>query len=134
MFLRRDAFLQVGGFDENYFMYGEEVDLCYRLHVAGWQVWTQPAAVVTHVGGGSNTLDPPTRPELHLYMGRVRFFHKHYGRLPTLLLRWQIYVITMVKIFFHGLLKSLSRGRYGRNVVPFGDLVSALRGPFSTDC
>jgi N-acetylglucosaminyl-diphospho-decaprenol L-rhamnosyltransferase len=54
--VRREAFESVGGFDEAYFMYVEDVDLCWRLRRAGWSVLYEPAAVVTHVQGASTAL------------------------------------------------------------------------------
>jgi N-acetylglucosaminyl-diphospho-decaprenol L-rhamnosyltransferase len=51
MLLRRAAFEAVGGFDERYFMYFEDVDLCDRLGKAGWQNVYVPGAEVTHIGG-----------------------------------------------------------------------------------
>ena len=56
--VRRDAFEAVGGFDEAYFMYAEDVDLCWRLGRAGWQVVYVPAAEVTHVQGTSTARHP----------------------------------------------------------------------------
>jgi len=50
---RRQAVLDVGGFDEDYFCFGEDVDLGYRLRLAGQRARYVPAAVVEHVGGGS---------------------------------------------------------------------------------
>jgi N-acetylglucosaminyl-diphospho-decaprenol L-rhamnosyltransferase len=55
---RRSAFEQVGGFDEAYFMYAEDVDLCWRLGRAGWQVAYEPAAEVTHLQGVSTDRHP----------------------------------------------------------------------------
>jgi N-acetylglucosaminyl-diphospho-decaprenol L-rhamnosyltransferase len=55
---RRTAFEQVGGFDESYFMYLEEVDLCWRLGAAGWKVAYVPAAEVTHLQGVSTERHP----------------------------------------------------------------------------
>lgn len=49
--VRRAAFENVGGFDERYFMFAEEMDLCWRLHEAGWAIGFEPAAVVTHEQG-----------------------------------------------------------------------------------
>jgi len=49
MLVRRNAFEELGGFDESYFMYGEDVDLCWRAHRAGWRVAYVPGACVTHV-------------------------------------------------------------------------------------
>ena len=51
MVMRRQAFDELGGFDEAYFMYGEDVDLCWRAHMAGWGVAYVPCATVTHHGG-----------------------------------------------------------------------------------
>jgi N-acetylglucosaminyl-diphospho-decaprenol L-rhamnosyltransferase len=56
--VRRNAFEAVGGFDERYFMYVEEVDLCWRLARAGWKVAYVKEAVVTHVGGVSGATHP----------------------------------------------------------------------------
>jgi N-acetylglucosaminyl-diphospho-decaprenol L-rhamnosyltransferase len=56
--VRRAAFEQVGGFDEAYFMYAEDVDLCWRLGRAGWAVAYVPAAEVTHVQGVSTDHHP----------------------------------------------------------------------------
>jgi N-acetylglucosaminyl-diphospho-decaprenol L-rhamnosyltransferase len=55
---RRDAFDSVGGFDEAYFMYVEDVDLCWRLRRAGWSVRYEPAASVTHLQGLSTARHP----------------------------------------------------------------------------
>ncbi len=56
--VRRAAFEEVGGFDERYFMFAEDMDLCWRLHRGGWGVGFQPAAVVTHVQGVSTRRHP----------------------------------------------------------------------------
>lgn len=55
---RRSAFEEAGGFDEAYFMYAEDVDLCWRLGRAGWQVAYVPGSEVTHVQGVSTDRHP----------------------------------------------------------------------------
>ncbi len=55
---RRAAWDEVGGFDEGYFMFSEDVDLCWRLHRAGWGVAYEPAGVVTHLEGASRATAP----------------------------------------------------------------------------
>lgn len=52
MLVRREAFEAAGGFDARYFCYFEDVDLGFRLRLAGWRVLQSPDAVVAHVGGG----------------------------------------------------------------------------------
>jgi len=56
--VRRSAFDMVGGFDEAYFMYVEDVDLCWRLGQAGWRIGYEPAGRVVHALGGSSRVVP----------------------------------------------------------------------------
>ena len=53
--VRRSAYDMVGGFDESYFLYGEDLDLCHRLRAAGWKLLTLPGVCATHTSGGSAT-------------------------------------------------------------------------------
>jgi GT2 family glycosyltransferase len=126
MLVRRKALEKVGGLDEGYFMYAEEVDWCYAMKGAGWQVWYQPAARVIHVGGGSSN-NRQCRREADLYSSRVRFFRKHYGDRSALLLKLQIYCVTALKIAYHKLMRKRSRGRYGRPVVSLRQLSMELK-------
>lgn len=54
MLMRRDAFDAVGGFDEGYFLYWEDADLCHRLRDAGWRTVYHPGVAVRHVAGRSS--------------------------------------------------------------------------------
>lgn len=56
--VRRSAFEELGGFDESYFMFAEDTDLCWRAHRQGWGVAIVPEAVVTHVQGLSTDRHP----------------------------------------------------------------------------
>jgi N-acetylglucosaminyl-diphospho-decaprenol L-rhamnosyltransferase len=58
VWLRRDALETVGGWDERYFMYVEDVDLCWQLRQRGWRVGYEPGAVVTHVQGATTAKHP----------------------------------------------------------------------------
>ncbi len=51
--IRREAFKAVGGFDESFFMYFEDADLCYRMKKAGWEIHFAPVTTIIHVGGAS---------------------------------------------------------------------------------
>lgn len=79
LLVRRSALDEVNGFDADYFMYDDEVDLCYRLRQLGWEVLFTPYAEFVHVGGGSSR---PRRSELHREQLRshIRFLDKHRGR------------------------------------------------------
>ena len=58
VWLRRAALTTVGGWDERYFMYVEDVDLCWQLRQRGWRVGYEPGAVVTHVQGATTAKHP----------------------------------------------------------------------------
>ena len=67
MAVRRVAFESIGGFDEGYFMYVEDLDLCWRLRRAGWSVGYLPGALVTHVQGASTRRRPLRMLLVHHY-------------------------------------------------------------------
>jgi hypothetical protein len=75
--IRRSAFDTVGGFEESYFMYAEEADLCWRLRQAGWEVHFAPVTDVIHRGGASTA---PIRGLMALQKVRsaIRFYRRHY--------------------------------------------------------
>jgi N-acetylglucosaminyl-diphospho-decaprenol L-rhamnosyltransferase len=58
VWLRRAALTTVGGWDDRYFMYVEDVDLCWQLRQRGWRVSYEPGAVVTHVQGATTAKHP----------------------------------------------------------------------------
>lgn len=79
--LRRSAFESVGGFDEAYEMYFEEVDLAYRLRKAGWETHFTPDARVVHVGGAS-TRQRRAEMLLRTRLSSLEFYRRHHRGLP----------------------------------------------------
>jgi N-acetylglucosaminyl-diphospho-decaprenol L-rhamnosyltransferase len=79
MAFRRAAFEAVGGFDPTFFMYSEEIDLCWRLKEAGWEVRFTPDATVVHVGGAS-TSQRRTEMAVHQVASSKKFYRRHYSR------------------------------------------------------
>jgi GT2 family glycosyltransferase len=75
LLVRRDAIEQVGGLDERFFLFSEEVDWCYRFRQAGWKVIFTPAAEVVHVGGASHA----GRLFREQVQGHLLFLDKHQG-------------------------------------------------------
>jgi len=78
LLFRREAFQAVGGFDPDYFLFYEEVDLCLRLEQAGWAIVSCPEAVFRHSGGASTRQDWPASYRRQL-AGHLRFIRKHHG-------------------------------------------------------
>ena len=80
LLLRANAVRPLGLFDEDYFVYSEEIDLCDRLGQAGWELHWLPQAVVTHTGGQS-TSQVADRMFLELYRNKIKFFRKRRSAL-----------------------------------------------------
>ncbi|MCX8089448.1 MAG: glycosyltransferase family 2 protein [Verrucomicrobiae bacterium] len=78
--VRRAAVEQVGGLDERFFFYAEDVDWCKRFRDAGWKVLYWPEASVTHFGGGSSG-NAPVRYSIEMLRANLRYWEKHHGRV-----------------------------------------------------
>ena len=86
MIIRAEALTQIGLFDERFFLYFEERDLCLRAHAQGWKIAYLPAETVTHIGAYS------TRREYHRYLtvftqSCLLFYQKHEGPAASAMLR-----------------------------------------------
>ena len=83
LMLRRTAIAKVGFFDPAYFMYFEDIDLCYRLKQGGWKIFYVPSAEALHVKGAS-TSQEQRRALYQLHSANWTFHHKHYAdELPA---------------------------------------------------
>lgn len=103
LFLRREAVKRIGWMDESFFMYFEDVDLCYRLRAAGCPLWYNPEASLVHFGGVS-TGQAGSRATYWLLRSQMRFFRKHYG--PGSFLWFSpIFKILLVPGLFWGILQ-----------------------------
>lgn len=88
--IRRETLEEVGQFDERFFLYYEEVDLCRRIKAAGWKVWYWPDIVVPHLGGeSSKTVEGVefSQSGSQLVLWRMRsallYYRKHHGRFSA---------------------------------------------------
>jgi GT2 family glycosyltransferase len=87
MFVRREVYEQIGGLDERFFMYSEELDWCYRTKQAGWRVVYFPHARVLHHEAKSSEQVLAQR-DIYFHSSKVRYFKKHHGALQGELLRY----------------------------------------------
>lgn len=125
MLVRRAAFEAVGGFDERFWMYSEDVDLCLRLRRAGWEIWYQPQSVLLHVHAGSSRRSMTTQL-VQMYHSRVRYFLHHHGRAQAHLLKWLIVLVSAVKIAVFGALRRLTGREVGHRQAALRDLLRRL--------
>ena len=70
---------EVGLFDEGYWMYMEDLDLCYRLRQAGWLTWYEPSAQALHVKHGTSGSVRSPRLIYAFHYGMFRFYRSHYA-------------------------------------------------------
>jgi N-acetylglucosaminyl-diphospho-decaprenol L-rhamnosyltransferase len=77
---RREVLATMGGFDEDYFLYAEDMDLCYRLRQRGYTVLFCPEVTVTHLGNRSGARKWAERRESEIVRSEVLFLRKHYGQ------------------------------------------------------
>jgi GT2 family glycosyltransferase len=87
LLLRRAALEQVGLFDERFFMYSEDEDLCFRLKQQGWLICFTNSSRIIHQGGASASQN--SREMLkHFYLSQMLFLEKHRGRSSVILYYW----------------------------------------------
>ncbi len=88
MMVRREAIQQVGLLDEDFFMYGEDLDWAYRMKQAGWKVYYNAAVTVLHYKEASSRRSRKARYEF--YRAMYLFYKKHYAAQTPLWLHWLI--------------------------------------------
>lgn len=77
MFIRAEVFHQVGGFDGDFFAHMEEIDLCWRIHHAGYKVYACGSSEVYHVGGGTLHKSNPYKTFLNFRNGLAMLYKNH---------------------------------------------------------
>ncbi len=85
LMIRREVIEQTGGFDETFFLYYEETDLCRRAANLGWQTYYLPDSRVVHVGSATTGRKGWARTPRYLLDSRLHYFTKHHGRMYTTL-------------------------------------------------
>jgi N-acetylglucosaminyl-diphospho-decaprenol L-rhamnosyltransferase len=98
MLIRRSALEQVGPLDEGYWMYMEDLDLCYRMREAGWMNWYEPSAIALHHKGGSSGPTRSARLNYAFHYGMYRFYRKHYAPLRNRLTNAAVYMGIAAKL------------------------------------
>jgi len=131
MLVRREVWEEVGGLDETYFMYSEEVDWCWRVKRAGWRIYYTPQAEIVHWGGQSIG-QVPLEKRARVYRGKWLFFRRWRGRRTAGLFRLVLVATTALKM---GLWVPLlvaptraMRGRARRNLRSYRRLLGVVGG------
>ncbi len=97
LMVRKSILDQIGFLDGDYFMYSEEVDLCFRLQKAGWKLYYVPSSKVIHLGGQSSK-QVAMDMFLQLYLGKLKYFRKHYGPFAGFIYKVILLIASIVRL------------------------------------
>jgi len=100
LLVRREVLREVGLFDEKFFLYFEDIDLCLRIKQTGGQLIYLPRARVFHAGGMSTSLDKASS-RLEYRKSQLYFYQKHNSRISLRLLRLYLFLKIFI-VFFIG--------------------------------
>jgi N-acetylglucosaminyl-diphospho-decaprenol L-rhamnosyltransferase len=117
---RRAAVDQVGGLDEGFFLYFEDLDWCLRLRRAGWRIYYLPEARVVHQWRSRH--DPSPRAQHHHLRSQRRYVRKHFGRGAA----WLLAVLAVA--VYAGLLLKVALGGSRQDVRRYRELLGVALG------
>lgn len=101
--MRRQTIEQIGLWNEDYFMYFEDTEYCYRAQQAGWQVKYMPDFTMTHIGGASSD-DPHFNQWKGEFWGLIHFYYQQFGWLAGFSVKLLVISAILLRIFAYGLL------------------------------
>jgi GT2 family glycosyltransferase len=122
----RKALQQVGGLDERFFMYGEDLDWSYRFLKAGWRVVFFAEAEALHYGAASSG-QAPTRFYVEMVRANLQYFQKHYGRLGGIGFIVATGIHALLRVFVYSAVYCFSHYKRPAAAVKVGRSISCLR-------
>jgi N-acetylglucosaminyl-diphospho-decaprenol L-rhamnosyltransferase len=118
LLIRREALDDVGGFDESFFMYVEDLEWCHRARQRGWEIWFTPEAVVVHVGNASGEKRYGTTRTATWLANSYVFYRRHHGPMSTMAYRTANAfgaAVTAGRALAH---RDVGRARFWRRQIP----------------
>ena len=110
MIVRREAIEQVGLLDEEFFMYGEDIDWCYRIKEAGWRIIYNPTVSITHYKGASSRRKP-FKIVYEFHRAMYLFHKKHFAKKYNFLVNSTVYAGIALKLTLATAVNFLKQGR-----------------------
>ncbi len=104
MFMRKEALDEVGFLDETFFMYGEDIDLCYRIKKAGWKIIYYGESKLTHLKGASSKKQK-SKLIYEFYRAMYIYYKKHHSKDTSFIVNAVVYlgigVLCCLKLFLN---------------------------------
>lgn len=113
MLLRREAIDQVGLLDEDFFMYGEDIDWCYRIKKAGWQIKYYPFTSILHLKGASSR-KKPFKIIYEFHRAMLLFYNKHYKNKYPVWVTAMVYTGITLKLSLSIIINKLKVKSHGK--------------------
>lgn len=104
LFIRKNDFWNVGGFDESFFAHMEEIDLCWRIKSRGRKIICFPQSLIYHIGGGTLTVENPRKTYLN-YRNNLLMIYKNMPNSKlkeALFVRWFMDYLSAIQLFLTG--------------------------------
>jgi len=124
--VRRKALTEVGGLDERFFMYGEDIDWSYRFRKAGWRVVFYPDAAALHYGAASSS-QAPTRFYVEMRRANLQYFEKHHGCIGAAGYKAAVLMHELVRIAGHGILYCCRSSRRSLDILAMNRSISSIK-------
>ncbi|MDO5814506.1 MAG: glycosyltransferase family 2 protein [Methanobrevibacter sp.] len=104
MFMRKSALDEVGLLDETFFMYGEDIDLCYRIKNGGWKIVYYGKSKITHLKGASSKKQK-SKLIYEFYRAMYIYYKKHHAKESLFIVNWGVYfgiaLLCLLKLFLN---------------------------------
>ena len=104
MFIRKQALDRIGLLDETFFMYGEDIDLCYRIKQGGWKIVYYGKSKITHLKGASSKKQK-SKLIYEFYRAMYIYYKKHHADESVFIVNWVVYLgialLCIVKLFLN---------------------------------
>jgi N-acetylglucosaminyl-diphospho-decaprenol L-rhamnosyltransferase len=111
MLIPRDLFETIGGFDERFFLYSEDTDLCLRIRLMGREIGQVPEALLYHIGGASEAGFTSYETTKKKQVGLYQFYQKHYPEAGWRRLVQRDFSIGLLRFGLHSLLALFGKAR-----------------------
>jgi N-acetylglucosaminyl-diphospho-decaprenol L-rhamnosyltransferase len=98
LMVRRDVFERIGMFSTEYFMYGEDAELCHKIAAAGWKLYYLPAAQIIHYGGQSTKKEEGSFSTLLMQESLSQYFARTHSSLHAILFRCSRFFTALVRL------------------------------------
>lgn len=98
LMVRKKVLDQVGYFDERFFMYAEDIDLCQRIHAAGWHLYYLADVDIIHLEGGASDKAPSEFSILMMCESISKLMKKNYGRKGELIYKFGVFISSFSRL------------------------------------